>query len=114
MLWVMEKLLPVKSNKYIDSDEIFKWVIYRLKIPFNLYEEFIEKYSFVEFGLLIDAHFEEKKDYFESTSYAFRVDYYNAKSGKNVKLYEDNSKKTKKTTEKERQETLDYLDQMFT
>lgn len=103
-----------KSDGFIDSDEVFKWAIYRLKIPINHYDEFLEKYSFFEFGLLVDAYFEDKKDYFEGNSYAFRVGYYNAKTGKNIKLYEDNNKQTKQATEKERQETLDYLDQMFT
>jgi len=96
----------------IDLDEIFKWVVYRFKIPFSQYEEFIQEYSFVEFHLLLEAHTEDKKDYFENIATATKIGFYNANTGKNVKMFEDNKKEIQ-TTHEDKQATLEYLNEIF-
>ena len=109
---MVRRLYPVKNNGLIDLDEIFKWVVYRFKIPFSQYEEFIQEYSFVEFHLLLEAHTEDKKDYFENIATATKIGFYNANTGKNVKMFEDNKKEIQ-TTHEDKQATLEYLNEIF-
>jgi hypothetical protein len=74
----------------------------------------LDEISLTELGWLIENHFQEEMDYFETMSTAFAFGYSSAKKGKKIHMYKKREEdKVKQITIEEKNEELSYLDKMF-
>ncbi len=74
--------------------------------------EDVDKLTMKQLSLLLSNHFDDRKDHYEMIAYAFRAGYTSAHSGKKVSLFED-ANKQKRVTQKQREDELRALNEIF-
>lgn len=100
---------------------MFKWVVGRFKVPFNQFEQFLDEVDPHRFSILVNDYYEEKKTHYEFVSYAFKVGYVSARTGKHIEMFESrkstssegDNPKTIQLTEEEREREINALNEMF-
>lgn len=83
-----------------------------LKQPYNMAKEMLEELTFSELNKLLEDHIDQEKNNYEMIAVAVRVGYYNAKQGKDQKLFE-NAKKVGEISREEKENDLNYLKGKF-
>lgn len=74
----------------------------------------LDDLSLTELGWLIENHFEERMDYFETMSSAVAFGYASANKGKKIHMFQKPEKeKNKQVTLEEKEDELGYLDTIF-
>lgn len=106
MQWVA-LLHPVNKEGFISEEEVFKIAYGTLKLPFGSLDDLTP----LELYWLAENKEEKDKFKYEMLSYAMKIAYVSANSGKNIPLFEDT--KQNKVSEEERNATLSFLDETF-
>lgn len=82
-----------------------------LELPFGSLDELTP----MELFWLLDAKHEKDKEFYEMTSYAMKVAFVSANTGKHIPLFEEagGNGKTKEISQEERDNTFALLDNIF-
>lgn len=105
----MALLHPVNKQGYIDEEEVFKIAYGTLRLPLGSLDELTP----LELYWLAENKEEKDKFNYEMLSYAMRVAFVSANSGKNIPLFEKEETKQNKVSEEERDAVLSFLDETF-
>lgn len=100
----------MKSNGFIDEEEIIQLAYGRLQLPYGALDE-IQPY---ELNNIFIGREKVKKEELEAIAYAVRAGYVSARTGKKIKLFEEQKQhKVKKVTKEQKERELAELDNLF-
>lgn len=109
-------LLPRTEDGFIDYKSIFQTIYTDLKQPYGTLDDLTVQ----EVSWLLQGNLENKKDHYEMISYAMKVAGASIMSGKDIRLFEEESqeesieKDDEELTQREkREQDLVYLEDTF-
>lgn len=85
------KTYPVNNLGFIDEKAIYQFAYNKLKLPLGSLDDL----DITEYCWLVEGHIEALKEKYEMISYAVRVGYISAKTGKNIEMFKKDVEESK-------------------